>query len=147
MLKCNRDVLPKLRRPVFIRLELASLDVGGVPLNIGVPLFRKVIEREDCRNWADWDASAAVDALDRVNEKLVNLFEPRPAVFVLCVLFRMDAVHWAGIHTGRILSADTGFCNYVRHYAVLSSHENSWRGVRPAKELLRFPGSDRASTI
>jgi hypothetical protein len=31
-----------------------------------------------------------------VNEELVNLFEPQ--VFVLRVLFRMDAVHWAGIH-------------------------------------------------
>src|SRR4030095_11749002 len=97
-----------LRCPVFFRLELASFDVAGVLLNVGVPLLRKVIQREDRRNWADWYAGAAVDALDRVNEQLVNLFEPRAAVFVLCVLFRMDAVHWAGIHTGRILSPDKG---------------------------------------
>jgi hypothetical protein len=35
------------------------------------------------------------------------VFEPRAAVFVLGVLFRMDAVHWARNHTGRILSPDS----------------------------------------
>src|SRR6476646_11550909 len=100
---------------VFVRLELASFDVAGVLLNVGVPLLGKVIQREDRQIWADWYAGSAVDALDRVNEELVNLFEPRAAIFVMCVLFRMDAVHRAGIYTGRILSYDTGFCNYVRH--------------------------------
>ena len=113
-----------LRLPVSFRLELASFDVAGVLLNVGVPLLGKVILREDRRNWADWYASATVDALDRVNEELVNLFEPRAAVVVVCVLFRMDAVHRAGIHTGRILSPDTGFCDYVRHCAILLSRSN-----------------------
>src|SRR4030095_1000979 len=90
----------------LVRLELASFDVARVLLNVGVPLLGKVIQRKDRRNWADWYAGAAVDALDRGNEQLVNLLEPWAAVFVLGVLFRMDAVHWAGIHTGRILSPD-----------------------------------------
>src|SRR4029450_9183011 len=113
-----------LRGPVFVRLELASFDVAGVLLNVGVPLLGKVIQREDRRNWADWYAGAAVDALDRVNEQLVNLFEPRAAVFVLGVLFRMDAAHWAGIHPRRILSPDTGFCDYERHCAILPPPAN-----------------------
>ena len=53
-----------LRCPVFVRLELASFDVAGVLLNVGVPLLGKVIQREDRRNWADWYAGAAVDALE-----------------------------------------------------------------------------------
>jgi hypothetical protein len=110
-----------LRCLVFVRLELASFDVAGVLLNVGVPLLGKVIQREDRQNWADWYAGSAVDALDRVNEELVNLFEPRAAVFVVCVLFRMDAVHWTGIHTCRILSPDTGFRDYERHCAILPS--------------------------
>ena len=65
---------------VFVRLELASFDVAGVLLNVGVPLLGKVIQREDRQNWADWYAGSAVDALDRVNEDLVNLFDPgRPS--------------------------------------------------------------------
>src|SRR5882762_3205994 len=49
-------------------------------------LLGKIVDCEDRRNWADWYAGAAVYALDRVNEELVDLFEPRAAVFVLCVL-------------------------------------------------------------
>src|SRR5215471_1020187 len=102
---------------MFVLLELAAFDVVGVFLNVRVPLLGKVIEREDRRNRADWHARAAVDALHRVNEELVNLFELRAAVFVLCVLFRMNAVHWARIHTGRILGPDTGFRNNICHCA------------------------------
>src|SRR5215813_6147207 len=113
-----------LSRSVFFRLELAAFDVIGVLLNVGVPFLGKVIQREDRRNWADWHARAAVNALDRVNEELVNLFEPRTTVVVLCVLFRMDAVHWACIHTSRILCPDTGLCNDERHGAILLSTSN-----------------------
>ena len=60
-----------LRCPVFVRLELASFDVAGVLLNVGVPLLGKVIQRKYRRNWADWYAGAAVDALDRVNDCLL----------------------------------------------------------------------------
>src|SRR5262249_23635543 len=90
-------------------------------LNERVPLLGKVIQREDRRNGADWYAGTAVDALDRVNEELVNLFETWATVFVLCVLFRMNAVHWAGIHTGSILNPDTRLCNDERHAAILLS--------------------------
>jgi len=113
-----------LRIPVSFRLELASFDVAGVLLNVGVPFLGKVIQREDRRNWADWHARAAVNALDRVNEKLVNLFEPRTTVVVLCVFFRMDAVHWAGVHTSRILCSDTRLCNDEGHGAILLSTSN-----------------------
>src|SRR5262245_46460062 len=90
-----------LRTPGLVRMKPASFDVARVLLNVGVPFLGKVIQRENRRNRANWYAGAAVDALDRVNEELINLFEPGAAVFVLRVLFRMDAVHRAGIHTGR----------------------------------------------
>src|SRR5215469_17150562 len=93
-----------LRSPVFFRVELASFDVVGVLLNVRVPLLGKIVQSKDRRNGADRDARATIDALDRVNEELVDLFKPRPAVVVLCVLLRMDAVHRAGIHTRRIFN-------------------------------------------
>src|SRR5262249_16538161 len=99
-----------LRSPKFVRLELACFDVAGIFLNVAMPLFGKVVQREDRRNWADRHTGAAVDTLDRVNEELVNRFKAWATVFVLEVLLRMDAVHGAGIHAGRIFSPDTGFC-------------------------------------
>src|SRR6516165_6290628 len=80
-----------------------------------MPLLGKVVQRENRRDWTDGYAGAAVDALYRVNEELVDFFEPRAAVSVLGVLLRMDAVHWAGIYTGRVFRPDTGFCDYERH--------------------------------
>jgi len=77
-----------LRRLVRIRLELAIRDVVGVFLDVGVPLLGQVVQREDRRNGADRNAGAAVDALNRVDEELFYRIEPRPAVFVLRVLFR-----------------------------------------------------------
>src|SRR5215471_13278829 len=120
---------------MFVLLELAAFNVVGVFLNVRVPLLGKVIEREDRRNRADWHARAAVDALHRVNEELVNLFESRAAVVVPCVLFRMNAVHWARIHTGRILGPDTGLRNYICHCALLLSTGISRQMDRPASYL------------
>lgn len=36
-----------LRCPVFVRLELASVDVPGVLLNVGVPLLGKGMDRRE----------------------------------------------------------------------------------------------------
>jgi hypothetical protein len=85
--KADRNGLVKWHRPrliatlaVFVRLELASFDVVGVLLDIGVPLLGKVVQREDRRKWTDWYAGAAVDALDRVNEELSTCSNPgRPS--------------------------------------------------------------------
>src|SRR5438034_7335402 len=87
-----------------IRLELATRDVVGVLLDVGVPLLGQVVQREDRRNGTDRNACAAVDALNRVDEELVDRIEPRPAVFVLRVLFRMDAIDRAGGPRMRYLS-------------------------------------------
>ena len=81
----------------LFRRELAGLHVALVEFRILLPLLGKVVQRKDRRDWADWYAGAAVDAFDRVNEELVDLFEPRATILVLCILLRMDAVHWADI--------------------------------------------------
>src|SRR5215469_16575364 len=120
--RCARPVVRRRRTTDTLRcpksgpLELACFDVVGVFLNVRVPLFGKVVQREDRRNWADRYTGAAVDALDRVNEELVNLLKARATVLVMKVLLGMDAVHGAGIHAGRVFNPDTGFCNYVCHY-------------------------------
>ncbi len=60
--KWHSAAIDGLRWLVFVRMELASFDVVGVLLNVGVPLLGKIIQREDRRNRADWYAGAAVDA-------------------------------------------------------------------------------------
>jgi hypothetical protein len=104
-----------LRRLVHIRLELATRDVVGVLLDIGVPFLRQVVQREDRRNGADRNASAAVDTFDRVDEQLVHRIEPRPAIFVLRVLFRMNAIDRAGVHACSVFRSDAGFGNDICH--------------------------------
>src|SRR6266481_5366675 len=111
----RRWVSRRLRRLELIRLELASIDVVGVLLDVGVPLLGKGVQSEDCRHGADRNTGSAVDALDRVDEELIDLIEHRPAVFILCIFFRMDTVHGAGVYTGCILGPYTGFCNDIRH--------------------------------
>jgi hypothetical protein len=98
-----------LRRLLRIRLELAIRDAVGVLLDVGVPLLWQIVQREDRRNGADRNAGAAVDTLDRVDEELVYLIKPRTAVFVLRVLFRMDAIDRAGVHTCRVFRSDAWF--------------------------------------
>src|SRR5437867_2042427 len=104
-----------LRRLVRIRLELATRNVVGVLLDVGVPLLGQVVQREDRRNGADRNAGTAVDALNRVDEELVYRIEPRPAVFVLRILFRMDAIDRAGVHARGIFRSDAGLRNDIRH--------------------------------
>ena len=64
----------------LFRREPAGLHVALVEFRILLPLLGKVVQRKDRRDWADWHARAAVNALDRVNEELVNLFEPRTRI-------------------------------------------------------------------
>ena len=73
------------------------------------PLLWQIVLRKNGRNRTGRDASAAIDALDRVNEQLVGLGEAG------LVLLGVDAIDRTGVHTGGVLGADTGFCNDVGH--------------------------------
>src|ERR1035438_5255366 len=84
-------------------------EVRRVLLGKAGPLLRQVVLRKDGRDRAGRDACAAIDALDRINEQLVDLGVSG------FVLLGVDAIDRTGVHTGGVLSADTGFCNDVGH--------------------------------
>jgi hypothetical protein len=71
--------------------------------------------REDCRNGARWNASAAVNALDGIDKQLLG------GAVIGLVLLGVDAIDWTGVHTGGVLGADTGFCDYISHFLDLSN--------------------------
>jgi hypothetical protein len=77
------------------------------------PLLRQVVQREDGRYRARRDAGAAVDAFDRIDKQLFGLSK---AGFIF---FGVDAIDWAGVYTGGVLGADTGFCDHIGHRELL----------------------------
>jgi hypothetical protein len=110
--------LTEKRRPDFrfgVHLQETALaaEVSGVLfLEVG-PLLGKVISGEDRRDRADWNAGAAVDALDGIDEELIVGFATG------LVSLGVNAVYGAGVYTGAILGADTGFCDYICHLSNL----------------------------
>jgi hypothetical protein len=83
--------------------------VGSILFGKVSPLLWEIVGSKDCRYWAGWDASAAVNAFDRIDEELIALSE------TALVFFGVDAIDRTGVHTGGVLGADTGFCNDVCH--------------------------------
>jgi hypothetical protein len=73
------------------------------------PFVRQVIEGEDRRYRTHGYAGSTVDALDRIDIQLRLIGE------CFRILLRVNAVHWASIHTCRILGADAWFCDDVCH--------------------------------
>src|SRR5215472_5586407 len=98
VLGCAPDYFPGLAAVVL-----------GVLLGEGLPFFRQIVESENRRDRADRHASAAVDALHRIDVQHLCAFKLR------FVLLRMDAVHRACIHAGRVLGSDTRLCNHICH--------------------------------
>jgi hypothetical protein len=89
--------------------------IGGVASGETAPLLGKIIEGEDGRDGANWNAGAAIDALDRVDIKQLLGGVGR------LVLFGVDAVDRASIHTRRVLGSDAGFCYDVCHVSILTT--------------------------
>src|SRR5580704_13678108 len=85
----------------------SAAEVCGVLLRKVSPLLGQVILGKDGGNRARRHASAAVNALDRIDEQLLRIGE---TVFVL---LGVNAIDRTGVHTGGVLGADTGFCNDV----------------------------------
>ncbi len=86
----------------FVGLELPSHHVTGIDLGIVTPLFRQIIQREDCCNRADGHTGAAINTLYGIDVELLNFIKARPAVIVGCVLLRMNAIHRTRIYTRRV---------------------------------------------
>jgi hypothetical protein len=90
-------------------LHESTPEVCGVLFREVRPLFRQVIGGEDGRDRADRDAGAAVDALDRIDEQLIDSAE------IAFVFLGVDTVDRARIDTGVIFGADAGFSDYISH--------------------------------
>jgi hypothetical protein len=99
----------------FLWSELASLDVTRVYFRKMFPFFGEIVERENGGDGADGHASAAIDALYRIDVELRNIVECSPAVFVGRVFLGVDTVNRAGIYASRVLGSDARFGNNVRH--------------------------------
>jgi hypothetical protein len=90
-----------------------------VDRSVAVPLFREIFEGEDRRDRADRDARAAINALRRIDVKLVDLF-------VLGLVFaRVDAIDGTDIHASGVFCADAGLSDYVRHSNLLKSEKKA----------------------
>jgi hypothetical protein len=81
----------------------------GVLLRKVCPFLRHIILRKDSRYRARRNASAAVDALDWIDKQLIG------RTVIGFVLLGVDAIDWTSVHTGGVLGADTGFCDYISH--------------------------------
>ena len=90
-------------------IENLPAEVRGVLLGKVSPLLRQIVLGEDGRNGARRYASAAVDALNRIDEQLIGF------AVTAFVFFGVDAIDGTGVHAGGVLGADTGFCNDVCH--------------------------------
>lgn len=74
------------------------------------PLIWQLIFREARVNRAGLNAGIAVDALVRVNVKLLSLFE---AWFIRCWV---NAVNWTNLCARGVFGSDAWFCDYVRQW-------------------------------
>jgi hypothetical protein len=103
---------PKAARLKTLLQELAP-EVRSVLFLEADPLVRQIVAGVDSRNRAYGDACAAVDALDWIDEELIDF------VRAGLVGLGVDAVYRTGIHTRPVLGADAGFCDYIRHVSNL----------------------------
>jgi hypothetical protein len=74
-----------------------------------LPLLGQIIEGKNGGNRADRYASAAVDALHRIDVEHLFLRKRRR------VLLGVNAIDRARIHTSRILGSNARFCNHISH--------------------------------
>ena len=116
-----KGACPSDTRQIFAEDELALPPVVlGVAFSEGVPFFRQIIERENGRNRADRNASAAIDALHRIDVQQL-LSRVGGLIFL-----RMNAIDRTRIHTCRVFGADARLSNHVGHKGV-----SLLRGLQP----------------
>jgi len=87
--------------------------IGRVFLGVARPLLGQIVGSKNSRDWAHWNARAAIDAFNRIDVELLLI-----GVGSL-VLLGMDAVNRACIHAGGVFRSDTGFRNYICHESFL----------------------------
>src|SRR5215472_2756764 len=108
----KQNARPKPRVPVSKENRLPPV-VSGVLVLEALPLLRQVIAREDRRHRTHRNTRTAVDTLHWIDEQLIRGIRTR------LIRLRMDAVHWAGIHTRPVLGSNARFRNHIRHNVFL----------------------------
>jgi len=93
--------------------QLLLLIPLGIFLGVACPFLRQIFQSEDRRYRASRYAGAAVDALVRIDVQLLNAFKLR------FILFGMNAVHRADIHTGSVFGTNARLGNNVSHIKLL----------------------------
>src|SRR5713101_7271886 len=99
----------------LVGLKFTAVNVILVDLNKRIPLLRQIFLGEDCRHRADRHTGAAVDALGGIDVQLRDFIIRRPAVVVGATFCRMDTIHRANVHAGRVFGSDTRLSNDVSH--------------------------------
>src|SRR5712692_1880399 len=100
---------------VLVGLKFTAVNVILVDLNKRIPLLWQIFQCEDCRHRADRHTGTAVDALGRIYVQLGDFIIRRPTVVVGAAFCRMDTIHWANVHAGRVFDSDTRLSNDVSH--------------------------------
>jgi hypothetical protein len=88
-----------------------------------LPLFWKIFQRENRCHWANRNASAAVDAFNRID------VQHRLRIMLGLVFARVDTVHGTNIYARTIFRIDTRFGDYISHAKSPS------RGSEPGLQL------------
>lgn len=116
---CDRIVGGKYPAGAGLRNQIcvmmSSTEVLGVLRLVFLPFFRQIVGSKDCRHRTHRNAGAAVNTLDGIDEQLVSIGK------LFRILLRMNAIHWARVHTRGVLGANARFCNYVCHFFNLSN--------------------------
>src|SRR5580692_1811903 len=100
---------------ILVGLKLTAVDVILVDLDIRGPLLGKIIQRKNCRHWADRYTGAAINALSGVDVQLRHFIERRSAIVIGAALRRMDTIHRAHVDAGGVLGSNARFSDDVCH--------------------------------
>src|ERR1700704_4322780 len=86
-----------------------SPEVLRIDLRIFLPLFRQIVESEDCRHGANRHTGAAINAFHRIDIQHLLGSE------LVGILLGMNAIHRAGVNAGGIFGSNARLGNYVGH--------------------------------
>src|SRR6266566_326410 len=108
---------------ILVGLKFPAVNVILVGLDVRLPLLRQIIHHENGCDRTDRYTGAAINALSGIDVQLRHFIEGRSAILIGSALCRMDTIHRAHIHAGRILGSDAGLGNNVCHRALLRSNQ------------------------
>src|SRR6266581_5258796 len=123
---------------ILVELELTTVNVVLVDLDIRAPFLRQIIHRENCRHWTDRHTGTAINALSGIDVQLRHFSVHRAAIVIGSALRRMDTIHRAHVHTGGVLGSNARFSDDVGHRSPPGA-----RSFHPLSLTLPFLWGDR----